>query len=274
VLESDGVAHNSAGPLLRVEHLVVAYGDGRRSHSATVAVDDVSLSLRERTTLGVIGESGSGKSTLCRALLKLVPVQSGTIHIQDVDILKASRAELRRVRRNYQAVFQDPFSSLDPRWTTCRIVAEPLRIHHLMRAPARRMRAMELLEAVGLPAEVAGRLPHQLSGGQRQRVAIARSLALNPSLLILDEPLSALDVSVQAQITNLLVELQRRLGLTYLVVAHDMAAIRRLSDDIMVMYRGKVVEHGPAERVFTQPEHPYTRALLAAAPMLADPRIG
>lgn len=259
-------------PLLRVENLVVRYRAEGRLHRTAAAVDDVSFILRPRTTLGVIGESGSGKSSLCRALLRIVPAESGTIRLAGVDLLQAGQSTVRRMRRQYQAVFQDPFSSLDGRWTISRIVAEPLRIHRLAGRTQRQDRARELLAAVGLPAEVGDRLPHQLSGGQRQRVAIARALALDPRLLLLDEPLSALDVSVQAQIMNLLVELQQSLGLTYLVVAHDMAAVRRLSDDVLVMHNGKAVEYGPADEVFTRPAHPYTRSLLEATPTLGVSR--
>lgn len=254
--------------ILSVRDLKVTYPSSGRLSPPNVAVNEVSFNLRKGKTLGVIGESGSGKSTLCRAVLRLMPTESGQIVLNGKDITHASGSELKRLRRNFQVVFQDPFSSLDPRWTALRIVMEPLNIHRVMSKKAAKRHALQLLEKVGISSEQGQRLPHQFSGGQRQRIAIARALALEPSLILLDEPLSALDVSVQAQIMNLLTKLQRELDLTYLMVAHDMAVVKRLSDDVLVMFRGEAVESGTADNVFNNPSHAYTKALLAATPSM------
>lgn len=244
---------------IRVDEASVSYGRGKKAHRV---VDRVSFVLPRGKTLGIIGESGSGKTTLCRALLGLVPVESGSIIMGSLDMATATPRLRRRLRRHYQAVFQDPFSSFDPRWRLGRALAEPLSINKEGTKGSRSELLESLVAQVGLPVEVLRQYPHKLSGGQRQRLAIARALALSPETLILDEPLSALDVSVQAQISNLLVELQQERNLSYVIVAHDMAAVRRISDYILVMQRGKAVEFGAAEEVFSHPSHAYTRELL------------
>jgi ABC-type glutathione transport system ATPase component len=244
---------------IRVDEASVSYGRGKKAHRV---VDRVSFVLPRGKTLGIIGESGSGKTTLCRALLGLVPVESGSIIMGSLDMATTTPRLRRRLRRHYQAVFQDPFSSFDPRWRLGRALAEPLAINKEGTKGSRSELLESLVAQVGLPVEVLRQYPHKLSGGQRQRLAIARALALSPETLILDEPLSALDVSVQAQISNLLVELQQERNLSYVIVAHDMAAVRRISDYILVMQRGKAVEFGAAEEVFSHPSHAYTRELL------------
>jgi ABC-type glutathione transport system ATPase component len=244
---------------IRVDNVSVSYGKGRKAHRV---VDQISFVLPQGKTLGIIGESGSGKSTLCRALLGLVPVESGSIIMGSLDVTTTTPRLRRQLRRHYQAVFQDPFSSFDPRWRLGRALAEPLAINKEGTRENRRKLLESLVAQVGLPIDVLRQYPHKLSGGQRQRLAIARALALSPETLILDEPLSALDVSVQAQISNLLVELQRERNLSYVIVAHDMAAVRRISDYILVMQHGQAVEFGAAEEVFSHPSHAYTRELL------------
>ena len=233
------------------------------------AVDGVSLNIDAGETLGVVGESGSGKSTLGRMLLRLIEPTAGSVHFQGEDVLAASGSGLRRLRRDMQIIFQDPFGSLDPRMRVKDIVAEPLVIHERLGSQARRQRVRELLGAVGLDDLAAERYPHEFSGGQRQRIGIARALALHPKFIVADEPVSALDVSVGAQIVNLLTKLQREFGLTYLFISHSMPVVRYLASRIAVMYRGKIVEVGPAEQVVTNPAHPYTRTLVAATPEIA-----
>lgn len=231
------------------------------------AVDDVSFEIARGETLGLVGESGSGKSTTGLALLRLVDPSAGTVRIRGEDVTAWPRRRLRALRRHVAMVFQDPQSSLDPRHAIGTSIEEPIRVHRLrVDAKARRARVHELLEQVGLPADVAGRRPHELSGGQRQRVGIARALAGEPDLIVLDEPLAALDVSVQAQIMNLLRHLQDNLRLTYLFIAHDLAAVAHMSDRVAVMTSGKIVETGSAIDVYEHPQHAYTRALLAAIP--------
>ena len=270
------MSRNGDGRLLEVEHLEQHFrSEGRaildRQAGRVRAVDDVSFDLREGETLGLVGESGSGKTTLCRSLLRLLEPTAGTIRFQGTDITHLGARPLRRLRREMQMVFQDPFASLNPRKRVGTIVADPLRLHGRdRRAVAPRVR--ELLARAGLAPEHAGRFPHELSGGQRQRVGIARALALEPRLVVLDEPVSALDVSIQAQMINLLDELQDDLGLTYLFVAHDLGVVRQVSDRIAVMYLGKLVELAPAEELHSNPVHPYTGALLAAIPV-PDPRL-
>jgi peptide/nickel transport system ATP-binding protein len=236
------------------------------------AVDDVSLDIHAGETLGLVGESGSGKSTLGRLILRLIEPTSGNVRIEGRDLVSASRGEMRRLRRDLQIIFQDPFASLDPRFRVEDIIAEPLLIHeqnHTTRA-ARRARVVELLRAVGLDESALTRFPHEFSGGQRQRIGIARALALKPKFIVADEPISALDVSVGAQIVNLLAQLQRDFGLTYLFISHSMPVVRYLSTRIAVMYKGKIVETGPTAQITERPEHRYTRSLLEATPTLAD----
>ena len=231
------------------------------------AVDGVSFAIARGETLGLVGESGSGKSTTGLALLRLVDPSAGTVCIRGEDVTAWPRRRLRALRRHVAMVFQDPQSSLDPRYSVGASIEEPIRVHRLREnAKARRTRVQELLEQVGLPTDAAERHPHELSGGQRQRVGIARALAGEPDLIVLDEPLASLDVSVQAQIMNLLRQLQNDLGLTYLFIAHDLAAVAHMSDRVAVMTSGKIVETGSALDVYERPQHEYTRTLLAAIP--------
>jgi ABC-type oligopeptide transport system ATPase subunit len=230
------------------------------------AVDDVSLDIQQGETLGLIGESGSGKSTLGRLAIRLIEPTSGMICYEGHDLLAASRTEIRRLRREMQIIFQDPFGSLDPRMRVEEIIAEPLVIHESMSRSARSSRVAELLRAVGLDESARNRFPHEFSGGQRQRIGIARALALRPKFIVADEPVSALDVSVGAQIVNLLAQLQREFRLTYLFISHSMPVVRYLSTRIAVMYRGKLVEVGTTEQITEQPTQPYTRSLLEATP--------
>jgi oligopeptide transport system ATP-binding protein len=235
------------------------------------AVDGVSFEIREGETLGLVGESGSGKSTTGYCILQLIKPTSGSVRFQGQELTELGREDIRKMRREMQIVFQDPYSSLDPRMTVGDIVAEPLQVHGVGSRRTRRETVRQLLDVVGFNPNYTNRYPHEFSGGQRQRIGIARALALNPKLIVCDEPVSALDVSIQAQILNLLKDLQRDFGLTYLFIAHDLAVVRTMSDRIAVMNRGKLVEIGPAEEVYTTPRDEYTRALLAAVPV-PDPR--
>jgi oligopeptide/dipeptide ABC transporter ATP-binding protein len=268
-------AENGATPLAEVEHLKLYFPIKAglvfgREVARVHAVDDVTLALREGETLGLVGESGCGKTTLARALMRLIEPTEGAVRFRGRDITRASRRELEPLRRHMQMVFQDPFASLNPRKRVGQIIGTPLRLHGMERA---RMepKIRELLDRVGLAAEHVNRFPHEFSGGQRQRIGVARALALEPKLILLDEPVSALDVSIQAQIINLLDDLQDDFGLTYLFVAHDLSVVRHVSDRIAVMYLGKLMEVSPAEELYSKPIHPYTSALLSAVPV-PDPR--
>lgn len=256
-------------PLLSVENLHVHFPLG---HGQTVrAVDGVSFEIARGETLGLVGESGCGKSTTGRAILRLVPATSGRITFDGRNVLDVGPSELRALRRRMQMVFQDPFASLSPRLSVGQIVSEPFEIHGLGgKRREREAKVAELLEAVGLPAAAARRFPHEFSGGQRQRVGIARALALNPDLVLLDEPVSALDISVRAQVVNLLADLQQERGISYLFVGHDLGLIRHAAHRVAVMYLGRIVELAGANELYTNPRHPYTRSLLASVPV-ADP---
>jgi len=250
--------------LLEVENLVKHFPVAR--NRVVRAVDGVSFEIRRGETLGLVGESGCGKTTVGRSLLRLIEPTGGRIRFEGCDFLKLNRTELRQVRRRMQIIFQDPYSSLDPRMKVGSIIAEPLDVHGQGDRSARRQRVRELLELVGLDPGYAARYPHQFSGGQRQRIGIARALALNPDFIVADEPVSALDVSVQAQVVNLMQDLQERLGLTYLFISHGLAVVRHISTRVGVMYLGKLVELAPAAEIYANPLHPYTQALLAAIP--------
>jgi ABC-type oligopeptide transport system ATPase subunit len=235
------------------------------------AVDDVSFHVHAGETLGLVGESGSGKTTTGYCVLQLLKPTEGSVIFQGQELTKMRKAGLRQMRRELQVVFQDPYASLNPRMTVGDIVSEPLQVHDIGDRGSRRRSAEQLLEVVGFNPDFINRYPHEFSGGQRQRIGIARALALNPSLIVCDEPVSALDVSIQAQILNLLKDLQAEFGLAYLFIAHDLAVVRTMSDRIAVMNRGKIVEEGPAEEVYSNPQDPYSQALLAAVP-IPDPR--
>jgi len=257
-------------PLVDVSHLVKDFVGGKglfRRGTTVKAVDDVSFSIDEGETFGLVGESGSGKTTTGRCILRLIEPTSGSVLFRGEDVLGFSRRRLRDARRDMQIVFQDPYSSLNPRMRARHIVEEPLIIHRLGTRPARRDRVAELFHLVGLDPAHLERYPHQFSGGQRQRIGLARALALNPSFLILDEPVSALDVSVQAQVVNLLTDLQQQLKLTYLFIAHDLRLVQYICGRVAVMYLGRIVEVGPTASIFAAPRHPYTRALLSAIPV-------
>jgi ABC-type glutathione transport system ATPase component len=261
-------------PLIEVRDLVKVFPLGESAFGGAAkgelrAVDGVSLEIAAGETLGLVGESGSGKSTLGRLILRLIEPTSGSVRFDGRDVLTASGAELRRLRRDMQVVFQDPFGSLDPRMTVAEVVSEPLVIHSSIGRGTRRQAAAELLRAVGLDESALNRYPHEFSGGQRQRIGIARALALKPRFIVADEPVSALDVSVGAQIINLLARLQREFQLTYLFISHSMPVVRYLATRIAVMYRGKILEAGPTEQLTASPSHPYTRALLEATPEVA-----
>src|SRR5271155_812956 len=259
--------------LTKVFHLAESSFGNTRS-GEVLAVDDVSLDVQAGETLGLVGESGSGKSTLGRLILRLIEPTSGAILFDGVDLIKANANRLRRLRRDMQIIFQDPFGSLDPRYRVQDVFAEPLILHpkimhERLGRDARRERVRELLRAVGMDESALQRYPHEFSGGQRQRIGIARALALRPKFIVADEPVSALDVSVGAQIVNLLAQLQREFGLTYLFISHSMPVVRYLATRIAVMYRGKIVEIGTTEQITAQPQHPYTRSLLEATPEVA-----
>jgi oligopeptide transport system ATP-binding protein len=257
-------------PLVEVSHLVKTFVRDAglfRAGTRVAAVDDVSFSIDEGETFGLVGESGSGKTTTGRCLLRLIEPSSGSVRFRGDDVLGFSKRRLREARRDMQIVFQDPYSSLNPRMRAREIVEEPLIIHKLGGRADRRQRVAELFSLVGLNPVHLERYPHQFSGGQRQRIGLARALALNPSFVILDEPVSALDVSVQAQVVNLLMDLQERLHLTYLFIAHDLRLVEHVCSRVAVMFLGKIVEMGPTASLFAAPQHPYTRALLSAIPV-------
>ena len=258
-------------PLLEVSdlrvHFPVTRGAWRRSVGAVRAVDGVSFEIRAGRTLGLVGESGSGKSTTGRAILRLLRPTGGRVRLAGTDLGALSAAELRRARQHMQMIFQDPYASLNPRLTVGAMIREPMDLHGVGERAERPRRVAELLERVGLRAEHARRHPHEFSGGQSQRIGIARALASGPRLIVADEPISSLDVSIQAQIVNLLADLKEALGLTYLFIAHDLSMVRYLSDRVAVMYLGRLVEIGDVGDVFERPLHPYTRALLASVPV-------
>jgi len=272
------VASDAPRPLVEVEDLKVHFplrGGilGRPTGEAIKAIDGVSFTIFEGETLGLVGESGCGKSTTGRAILQLRRPTSGHVRFEGKDLVQASDDEMRAMRRHMQLIYQDPYSSLNPRMSVGDMIAEPIRVHGLrVGSVAVKDRVQELLELVGLSPDFAERFPHEFSGGQRQRVGIARALAMEPKFLVCDEPVSALDVSIQAQVINLMERLQDRLGLTYLFIAHGLAVVKHISDRIAVMYLGKVVELAKASELYTSPKHPYTRSLLSAVP-IPDPKV-
>jgi len=268
-------ASSSARTLLSVKNLKMHFPITQgiilqRQVGSVKAVDDISFDIKEGETLGLVGESGCGKSTTGRAILQLYKPTAGTVEFDGKDLTKLSGGDMRRMRREVQMIFQDPYASLNPRMTVGSIIGEPLEIHSLAKGKAKTERVQELLRTVGLNPYFANRYPHEFSGGQRQRIGIARALAVEPKFIVADEPISALDVSIQAQIINLMEELQEKLGLTYLFIAHDLAVVRHISDRVAVMYVGKMVELTDRNEIFDNPLHPYTRALLSSIP-IPDP---
>ena len=259
--------------IIEVRHLCKSFRSGRGLGKGSIsrAVDDVSFTVERGTTFGLVGESGSGKSTTARIVVRLLDADSGNVLLDGQELLGLRGRELFRVRRRVQMVFQDPFASLDPRWKVGSLVAEGIRIHKLRPRAEQPDRAAEILELCGLSADVARQYPHEFSGGQRQRIGIARALAVEPEVLVLDEPVSAMDVSIQAQILNLLAELQERLSLTYVFISHDLAIVERFCDQIAVMSEGRIVERGSPQTLYNAPAHEYTRTLLSAVPV-PDPR--
>ena len=265
-----------ARPLLEVKNLVTYFGIKGglmlRVVANVKAVDDVSFGVQSRETLGLIGESGSGKSTIARTILRLIPATSGEVYLDGRSVFAAQGDELKRMRRDMQVIFQDPYGSLNPRMSVGEIVGEGLRVHNIGTRGERDKEVARVLEVVGLRGQHSGRFPHEFSGGQRQRIGIARALALKPKLIIADEPVSALDVSIQSQILNLLADLQKEFGLTYIFVAHNMAVVAQVSDRIAVMYLGKLVEIADADELYLRPLHPYTEALISVIP-IPDPTV-
>jgi len=266
---------NQDKPLLRVENLTKHFPILRglivqKQVGAVQAVDNVSFDIHKGETLGLVGESGCGKSTTGRTILQLYKPTSGKVFYSDVELSSASNEKMREMRRNMQIIFQDPYASLNPRMTVGNIISEPLEVHNVGTKRERTERVEELLELVRLNPYFINRYPHEFSGGQRQRIGVARALALQPEFIVCDEPISALDVSIQAQVVNLLEELQGEFGLTYLFIAHDLSMVRHISDRVAVMYLGKIVELAPREELYENPLHPYTKALLSAVP-IPDP---
>jgi oligopeptide/dipeptide ABC transporter ATP-binding protein len=265
----------SSGNLVEVDHLKVHFpilsGIFQTESGRVRAVDDISFQIRKGETFGLVGESGCGKSTTGRAVIRLRNPTDGKVLFDGKDLMTLSRKDLRKMRRRMQIIFQDPYSSLNPRMTVGSIISEPLETHNLVSGKARLDRVKELLALVGLNPNYTNRYPHEFSGGQRQRIGVARALAVEPEFIVCDEPISALDVSIQAQVLNLLVELREKFGLTYLFIAHDLSVVRHISDRVGVMYLGKLVEVGPPAAIYETPGHPYTRALLSAVP-IPDPK--
>ncbi len=265
---------NSDGYILKVENLKkyfpIKMGIIRRTVGNVYAVDDISFSIKKGETLGLVGESGCGKSTTARVILRLLDATAGKVFFDNDDVLKTKKRRLRELRRDMQIVFQDPYASLNPRMTVGMIVEEPLIIHKIGNSGSRKSRVKDLLKIVGLNPEHTNRYPHEFSGGQRQRIGVARALALNPRFIVCDEPISALDVSIQAQILNLLYDLQCEFNLTYLFIAHDLSVVRHISNRVAVMYLGKIVEIADSKDIYESPFHPYTVALLSSVP-IPDP---
>ncbi|MEX0864121.1 MAG: dipeptide ABC transporter ATP-binding protein [Acidimicrobiia bacterium] len=276
--EPGGTAMTAPAPEVMVsvrdlkKHFPIMKGVFRRQVGAVKAIDGISFEIYRGETLGLVGESGSGKSTTGRAILQLEPVTEGTILFEGTDLTQLHGEELRSVRPRMQMVFQDPHASLNPRMTVGTIIGEPLKEHNEAKGDERQMRVGELLSLVGLEPKHANRYPHEFSGGQRQRIGIARAIALNPDFIVCDEPIAALDVSIQAQVVNLLVNLQDVLGLTYLFISHDLSMIRHIADRVAVMYLGKIMELADVDTLYTDPKHPYTKALLSAVPV-PDPQV-
>jgi oligopeptide transport system ATP-binding protein len=271
---TNGTTHDAEN-LVEVENLKVHFpitaGIFQREIGRVRAVDDISFEIRKGETFGLVGESGCGKSTTGRAVIRLRNPTAGTVRFDGRDLITLNRNELRGMRRRMQIIFQDPYSSLNPRMTVGSIISEPIETHNLVPAKGRIDRVKELLKLVGLNPNYTNRYPHEFSGGQRQRIGVARALAVEPEFIVCDEPISALDVSIQAQVLNLLIELREQFGLTYLFIAHDLSVVRHISDRVGVMYLGKLVEVGPPSRIYETPAHPYTRALLSAVP-IPDPK--
>jgi len=254
------------------KHFPIAKGLFRRQVGAVRAVDGVSFDVRRGETLGLVGESGSGKSTTGRVILQLDQATEGTVHFEDVELTATKGGQLRKLRPRMQMIFQDPHASLNPRMTVGSIIGEPLMEHNEAKGRERRQRIEELLSLVGLDPTHANRYPHEFSGGQRQRIGIARAIALNPDFIVCDEPIAALDVSIQAQVVNLMEDLQDVLGLTYLFISHDLSMVRHIADRVAVMYLGKIMELADVDQLYNQPKHPYTSALLSAVPV-PDPKV-
>ena len=268
---SAGPRPHDAANLVEVDalkvHFPIRSGIFKTTKGTVKAVDGVTFEVRRGETLGLVGESGCGKSTIGRAMIRLREPTDGSVRFDGVDLTSLNSGALRKMRRRMQIIFQDPYGSLDPRMTVGSIVSEPIETHHLAKGEAKKERVAELLRLVGLDPKYVRRYPHEFSGGQRQRIGVARALAVEPEFIVCDEPISALDVSIQAQVLNLLTDLRSRLGLTYLFVAHDLSVVKHISDRVAVMYLGKVVEIGPPDQLYAAPGHPYTRALLSAVPV-------